>query len=429
MANKDSKTTDTTTDETSVDSSVEDTLTVEDDVIETPSDEMEAEFEDDHIDDGEELAHGSSLSSMVLTGLVLLTIGGGIALWGGPKIAPHLPAGLSPVAEFLAPGQSGAAQQIADLRDELNLKFDDLANADDTQATIDAAFAQYDAKNSATIQEFADKLAAADSANIESRLSSIETRMEGVAAQLTSLTDQLADVDLNSGTVDDATAAKIASYAATIEGLKAELNDVSSKQGSLSQKIDEVSVSSERKVQEAETKIAAVTETANARVANAEVKKAISDLSTALESGASFESVLTHLGNNGVEIPATLSDSAQSGVMPMAELKSSFSPAAHAALKASIASEQADSVGGKISSFFKSQVTVRSLKPKAGDDTDAILSRVQGALDENNLSGALAELSALNDGAKSAMSEWTGNATARADAQTALQSIAASFDR
>ncbi|GHA48931.1 hypothetical protein GCM10008927_12600 [Amylibacter ulvae] len=428
MANEDTKPTNKIADETAAKTSVEETPIVEPEVLETSHDDAASEFEEDHHDDTEDMAHGSSLSSMVLTGLVLLTLGGGIALWGGPKIAPHLPAGLSPVAQFLAPGQSGATQQITELRGELDTKFADLANANDTQAAIDAALAAYDSKNAATIQEFEDKLAAADSANIESRLSSIETRMEGVAAQLSTLTDQLADVDLNGGTVDDATAAKIAGYAATIEGLKAELNDVSSKQGSLSQKIDEVSVTSERKVQEAETKIAAVTETANARVANAEVKKAISDLSGAIESGAGFETVLVHLGNNGVEIPQALSNVAQSGVMPMAQLKSDFSPAAHAALKASIASEQAEGVGGKISSFFKSQVTVRSLTPKAGNGTDAILSRVQGALDENDLAMALTELATLNDGAKSAMSDWIGNATARVDAQSALQSISASFD-
>ena len=39
----------------------------------------------------------------------LLVLGGALALWLGPKIAPTLPVGMAPVAAWLAPGEIGRA--------------------------------------------------------------------------------------------------------------------------------------------------------------------------------------------------------------------------------------------------------------------------------------------------------------------------------
>ena len=58
----------------------------------------------------------ASLASKVLVGLVLLLLGAGLALWGAPKLAPHLPSGMAGVADWLTPGVRDAEARIADAR-------------------------------------------------------------------------------------------------------------------------------------------------------------------------------------------------------------------------------------------------------------------------------------------------------------------------
>ena len=73
---------------------------------------------------------------------------------------------------------------------------------------------------------------------------------------------------------------------------------------------------------------------------------------------------------------------------------------------------------------MKSQVTVRSLEPQDGTSTDAILSRIQGALDNDNLVDALAQADGLNDISKSAMADWLASATTRQSALYAVSALA-----
>ena len=55
-----------------------------------PADEAHEEPEDEG---------GTSLATKVLAVLVLLLAGAGLGIWAAPKIAPHLPAGMAPVAD------------------------------------------------------------------------------------------------------------------------------------------------------------------------------------------------------------------------------------------------------------------------------------------------------------------------------------------
>jgi len=113
------------------------------------------------------------------------------------------------------------------------------------------------------------------------------------------------------------------------------------------------------------------------------------------------------------------------GVATLASLKTGFSSAAHAGLKASIKEQTPTGLGGKLSGFLKSQVTVRSLEPQEGTSADAVLSRIQGALDNDNLAGALSEATALGDASKSAMTDWLSSAQTRQNALNALSALSA----
>tara|TARA_R110002096_G_scaffold46032_6_gene123083 strand:- start:57122 stop:58387 length:1266 start_codon:yes stop_codon:yes gene_type:complete len=357
----------------------------------------------------------SKISTKLLIGAVLLIIGGGAALIGGPKLAPMLPAGMAPVADFLAPGQATARDQIAAMDAQFSTRIAALENTKvpDFGADLQNLSAQIDTR----ITDLSDQVAASDSGDIESRLSGVETQIAGLRASMDTLTTQL------SGVTSGEASPELAGYQSIVDGLKAEIAALSSQQGLIDQRIDEVAVKTDRRVQEADAKIVEVQETAQSTVSNISRAKAISDISAAIESGADFTAALTTLTDGGVELPASLVDVA-AGVPTLASLKSTFSGAAHAALKASIKDQANAGVTNKLMGFLKSQVTVRSLEPQDGTSTDAILSRIQGALDNDNLVDALAQADGLNDISKSAMADWLASATTRQSALYAVSALA-----
>lgn len=357
----------------------------------------------------------SKISTKLLIGAVLLIIGGGAALIGGPKLAPMLPAGMAPVADFLAPGQATARDQIAAMDAQFSTRIAALENTKvpDFGADLQNLSAQIDTR----ITDLSDQVAASDSGDIESRLSGVETQIAGLRASMDTLTTQL------SGVTSGEASPELAGYQSIVDGLKAEIAALSSQQGLIDQRIDEVAVKTDRRVQEADAKIVEVQETAQSTVSNISRAKAISDISAAIESGSDFTAALTTLTDGGVELPASLVDVA-AGVPTLASLKSTFSGAAHAALKASIKDQANAGVTNKLMGFLKSQVTVRSLEPQDGTSTDAILSRIQGALDNDNLVDALAQADGLNDISKSAMADWLASATTRQSALYAVSALA-----
>ena len=82
----------------------------------------ERRFAEEHHEEADEEEAGWSLPARVLTALVLLLAGAGLGLWAAPKLAPMLPSGMKPVADWLTPG-SGAAEaeaEIAALRTDLD---------------------------------------------------------------------------------------------------------------------------------------------------------------------------------------------------------------------------------------------------------------------------------------------------------------------
>ncbi|MEO1551381.1 MAG: hypothetical protein AAFR93_13290, partial [Pseudomonadota bacterium] len=149
---------------------------------------------------------GSSLASRVLTWLVLLLAGGGIALWGAPKVAPELPSGLGPVKTWLMPGESAARQDIAALRAEMEAQLAALAE----QQTPDTALEELRTDLSGEIEtatsglatQVDDKIANLSTSLSETigtdfgeRLSTLETEVAGVEAELEALMTSLTGLE------------------------------------------------------------------------------------------------------------------------------------------------------------------------------------------------------------------------------------------
>ena len=397
--------------------------------VEVETVEDVAQIEDAaHFDESPEDEHeesGIAAKILMITGL--LVAGGALALWIGPKIAPSLPSGMTPVSAWLSPGGEATQIEIAELRRSLE-EIPQAVSAREIEAMIANQNQTLSTELEAQIAAVRDQVAASDSNEIESRLATVESRLEGLRAELSSLMAQLSDVLTTGGAVSAETNAQIATYAAAMEGLKAEIAALAAQNGALSQKIDNVSVVASRQVAEAESKVSAVEVNAEMERNTATIQSSLKAIDVALAAGLPFASALTALENAGVmDIPVALAD-ASGGVATLPQLRADFPEAAHAAIRASILASAGDGLVAGISAFARAQVASRSLTPQEGLGPDAVLSRAEAALKQDDLATALAEIEALPvvsmpSEARGPMGDWVASATARLNAVEAYEAL------
>ncbi len=375
------------------------------DVEAAPDIEDAATVEEDHDETG--------LAARVLKVSGILVVGGILALWLGPKIAPSLPSGMAPVAAWLAPGGAQTNADITALQAAL-ADMPEPVSRDQIDAMIAGGISTKTAALTAQIEALGD---GPDTALIESRLAALELKTDGLRAELSSLLSQLSDVSQIGGEVSAETAAKLAGFAAANEGLKAEI-------AALANRIDGLSATAAQ-VSTVET---------NAEVARnaAVIKNSLTAIDTALSAGLPFAATLNDMENAGItDIPAALAD-ASNGVVTMAELRADFPDAAHAAIRASILASAGDGLFASISAFTKAQVAGRSLTPQDGLGPDAVLSRAEAALKQDDLDKALSELDALPNAAMSPdgdgpMDVWLAQARDLQNARNAFDTLQASL--
>lgn len=376
-------------------------------------DEPHEEHEDEH----------GSLAAKVLSGAAILLTGGVIALWAGPKIAPILPSGMAPVAAWLTPGTT-SDDEIANLRSEVEARINGLpapVSSSEIAAMIDTDTDAVANTLSAKITALSDQLRATDSGDIEARLASLELKTDGLRAELSALTTQLSDVSAEGGTVSANTTAQIATYAAALEGLKAELANLAAQNGGLNQKLDDVAATAARQVAEAEAIVVIANETTQAEKIVANVQASANAIGVALDAGLPFGDAAQTLTDAGLPVPADLLD-AQDGVITIAQLRADFPDAAHAAIRANIMQSTDNGIFSSASRFLQSQVATRSLTPQEGDSVDAILSRAEEALRQDDLAAALSEIATLPE-TQEVMVNWVANAAVRQNAMTAYEAL------
>ncbi len=361
--------------------------------------------EDDHDEAG--------LAARILKVSAILVAGGVLALWLGPKIAPSLPSGMAPVAAWLAPGGVQTNAEIAGLQAAL-ADMPEPVSAYEIEAMIAGGISTKTAALTARIDALGD---GPDTAQIESRLAALELKTDGLRAELSSLLSQLSDVSQIGGEVSAETAAKLTGFAAANEGLKAEIAALANRIDSLSANATQVSVVK-----------------TNAEVARnaAIIESSLNAIDVALSAGLPFAAILADMENAGVtDIPAALTDTSN-GVATMAELRADFPDAAHAAIRASILASAGEGLFASISAFTKAQVAGRSLTPQDGLGPDAVLSRAEAALKQDDLDKALSELDALPNAAMSPdgdgpMDVWLAQARGLQNARNAFDTLQASL--
>jgi hypothetical protein len=168
--------------------------------------------------------------------------------------------------------------------------------------------------------------------------------------------------------------------------------------------------------------IAASAETLAAAQARAEMMALLGELGLAADTGAPAEATLDRLADMQ-QLPAAL-DTFRSGLPTLGALQAAYPPAARAALAAAPPPEGAG-VGDRVATFLRNQTGARSLAPRDGMTTDAILSRAEAAVRGADLDAALTELDALPPAPAAAMAGWRTQVETRQAALAALADLSA----
>ena len=152
--------------------------------------------------------------------------------------------------------------------------------------------------------------------------------------------------------------------------------------------------------------------------------EALARIVSALESGKAFA---TDLGifeeMSGLAPPERLVSVAGEGVPTRGELAEAFPEAARAALRAATAEAMESGDINPVRAFLRTQLGLRSLKPREGDDPDAVLSRAEVAAIEDDIDTALAEIAVLPQSGRDRFSDWIAQAELRRGALDAVEAL------
>nr|WP_252727041.1 mitofilin family membrane protein [Paracoccus sp. C2R09] len=99
-------------------------------------------------------------------------------------------------------------------------------------------------------------------------------------------------------------------------------------------------------------------------------------------------------------------------------------------MRADLSSSSASGEGNLLTNFLRAQTGARSVAPRDGDDTDAILSRAENTLNGGDVAATVGELDALPQPAAdaSAMADWLARAKTYSEAQSALSDLSSTQD-
>ena len=344
---------------------------VETPAVEDPVSEIEPEILEPVIEATEipaapfaEPAKSGSAMSAILGGLVAGAIGFGAAYFVLPKPDMTLPAKIS-----------AQASEITELRDQIAaVPAPDLSGVEAAQAAT------------------ADAMVAADE-----RITALETRLNDL-----------------SNRAGDSGSVSTAAYEAELDALRSEMENL---RGTAIAELE----SAREQAAEIENNAEAAARAATGRASLARIQ-------SGMETGAPLGEALDDLAAAlQADVPAALM-AVRDGTPTLAALQSDFPALARAALATARAEGVSGEAEGGFASFLRNQFDVRSVAPKDGDGTDAILSRAEATLRHGRLTDALAEVGALPEVARAELSDWIALAEARADALAAAATLSTSLN-
>lgn len=265
-------------------------------------------------------------------------------------------------------------------------------------------------------------------------ISDQDQRLTTLTESLQKLTDsvsaQPADSALSEGLtrIEETLGSQLGGLSERLQGIETRLSEVEKRPLAEAPDMSGAIAAYERELEEmraATTQARTEIEAVAAQAKEQEARGAMMRILAALEAGGPFASALPDLG---VEPPQALAAVAGTGVATMVDLKADFPGAARNALNASLLETTGEAPTDRLTGFLRSQLGVRSLSPREGDDPDAVLSRAEAALGEGRVADAIAELSGLPDSGRAEMAGWIAAAQARLDATAAAADLAQQLD-
>jgi hypothetical protein len=273
-------------------------------------------------------------------------------------------------------------------------------------------------------------------ATLETRLAAIESRGAANAAGIDDLAKRVSGLESAEKSLEDRLGkaettlaarpeGKIANMDQVLDDLMARVEKVEAAVGSAAAGTPSAGLSDlEGRVSNLETSSAAMAQrlaalqahpSAGGDTEKAARALAIGSLRQAAAAGGPFAdnlAMLQALGLDETDI-AALRPLAEKGAPPKSELAGSFPEVADRILAASAAVDPNAGFFDRLAGFARGLVTVRPTTPIAGDTPDAIVSRMQGAVDRGDLAKALAERNALPADGKAVSAAWAQGASDR----------------
>jgi len=306
--------------------------------------------------------------------IFLLLCGGIITLLFSTKISSILPNGMAPVARFLSPSEALAIEKIQIYKLETDQRLNKIESIEHPNVELKIKQLRNEIRNDISI--ISKELSVINDLKITESLDGLEKKISNILIQIDDLIFNSSKVVSNNN------------YDLILKKIRSEVAILSSNQEKLTQRFNKI-------------KNTNLTPAEN----NSKHLNYSDDIKEVLEIGGSYIKVLEKISKKGIDIPKVLVANSE-GVVTINYLKTSFPAAAHASLKQSIKQDVEPGVGGKLLGFLKSQVTVRSLDAQKGNSVNAVLSRMQVALNNDDLSEVIDQASLLDEPAKSGIKDW-----------------------
>ena len=316
-----------------------------------------------------------------------LICGGIITLSFSTKISALLPSGMAPLARFLSPSEALAIERIQIYKLETDNRLNKIENI--KHPNVDLKIKELRDEISNDIAQISKELSEIDNSKIENRLSELEKKITNTLT----LVDELVFNSSKNVIINDSPLNK--NYDLIIKKLRSEITFLSNQQNLLIEQFNTLKNAN-----------------LNTFKKNSKDLNDFDKIKEALNFGGPYKLALEEISKKEIQIPKVLLDNSE-GVVTMNYLKTNFPTVAHASLKASLKQTDESGLGGKLLGFLKSQVTVRSLDAQEGNSINAILSRMQVALNNDDLSEVIRQSSDLNGAAKSEIKDWLSLAVKR----------------
>jgi len=326
-----------------------------------------------------------------------LICGGIITLSFSTKISALLPSGMAPLARFLSPSEALAIERIQIYKLETDNRLNKIENI--KHPNVDLKIKELRDEISNDIAQISKELTEIDNSKIENRLNELEKKITNTLT----LVDELVFNSSKNVIINDSPLNK--NYDLIIKKLRSEITFLSNQQNLLIEQFNTLKNAN-----------------LNTFKKNSKDLNDFDKIKEALNFGGPYKLALEEISKKEIQIPKVLLDNSE-GVVTMNYLITNFPTVAHASLKASLKQTDESGLGGKLLGFLKSQVTVRSLDAQEGNSINAILSRMQVALNNDDLSEAIRQSSDLNGAAKSEIKDWLSLAVKRQETVDAFSEM------